>query len=113
MLSGFSIIIMAFVSGCISWPSVCISRHIHVRCAFWEGAGRTVIIIPHKYTTIAAFSLCMCVRDCKCVCVSVIHMAVSSKRYGSGVSMEVEARWKWKLNGSGSPLEIIYSLVEG
>ena len=59
----FLVSVYGICIGCISWSSVGISRQIHVRCAFWEGAGTTVIIIPHKYSfiTIAAFSLCVCV----------------------------------------------------
>ena len=48
----FLVSVYGICIGCISWPSVGISRQIHVRCAFWEGAGRTVIIIPHKYTVL-------------------------------------------------------------
>ena len=46
----FLVSVYGICIGCISWPRVGISRQIHVGCAFWGGAGRTVIIILHKYT---------------------------------------------------------------
>ena len=67
----FLVSVYGICIGRISWPSVGISRHIHVRCAFWEGAGRTVIIIPHKYTVLFQLLRFPCVCVCVCETVSV------------------------------------------
>ena len=42
----FLVSVYGICIGCISWPSVGI--YMYIRSAFWEGAGRTVIIIPHR-----------------------------------------------------------------